>query len=126
MKQGLREARSAGVFDAPSCALHRRSEINGQEGSGLLLAQAGAAARPKSRPRPRLRPRRGGALAHAAGPRASGLGEQARAAGPWGAGPGALVGARVNRPWAVAGSGRNGQINSKVTVFDFLIFQKTV
>ena len=36
MKLGLREARSAGVFDAPSCALHRRSEINGQEGSGLF------------------------------------------------------------------------------------------
>ena len=29
MKLGLREARSAGVFDAPSCALRRRSEING-------------------------------------------------------------------------------------------------
>ena len=36
MKLGLREARSAGVFDASSCALHRRSEINGQEGSGLF------------------------------------------------------------------------------------------
>ena len=36
MKLGLREARSAGVFYAPSCALHRRSEINGQEGSGLF------------------------------------------------------------------------------------------
>ena len=77
-----------------------------------------------------MRPGRGGALARATGPRDAGPGQQARAAGPWGAGPGALTGARVNRPWAVfagphkliAGSGRNGQINSKVTVFDFLIF----
>ena len=81
-----------------------------------------------------LRPGRGGAQERAAGSQAAGPGEQASAAAPRVAGPSALARARVNRPWAVfagprkliAGSGRNGQINSKVTVFDFLIFQKTV
>jgi hypothetical protein len=70
MKLGLREARSAGVFDAPSCALHRRSVINGQEGSGLFW------------------PRRALLLGRNPGPGLGcglGAGERARAAGRGGA-----------------------------------------
>jgi len=115
MKLGLREARSAGVFDAPSCALHRRSEINGQEGSGPLLAQAGAAARPKSRPRPRLRPGRGGESATRLG--RGQLGQESSRARP-------------SRPWAalwlraagprVCWLGRNGLMNRNSSCFLFI------
>ena len=90
MKLGLREARSAGVFDAPSCALHRRSEINGQEGSGLFW------------------PRRALLLGRNPGPGPGcGLGAGERAPrglsarmgrGSWAGFAGAR--ARVSRPWA--------------------------
>ena len=41
MKLGLREARPAGVFDAPSCALHRSIEMDGRERLGQRRSPGG-------------------------------------------------------------------------------------